>query len=62
MEPHCQNYTVLGQGGEVSGGSRWTAGRRPLWENTVQVNIQLSIHKEWRPCVSWFEVRSCRTF
>ena len=30
MEPHNATYTVLGQGGQVSGGSRWTAGRRPL--------------------------------
>ena len=61
MEPHHQTYAMLGQGGQVSGGSRWTVGRRPLWQNTVQVNLQLSIHKEWRPCVSWFEPRSCKT-
>ncbi len=30
MEHHQQTYTMLGQGGQVSGGSRWTAGRRPL--------------------------------
>ena len=46
MEPHHQTDTMLGQGGKVSGGSRWTVGRRPLEENTVQVNLQLSIHKE----------------
>ena len=30
MEPHRQTYAVLGQGGQISGGLRWTAGRRPL--------------------------------
>jgi len=30
MEPHHQTYAVLGEGGQVSGGLRWTAGRRPL--------------------------------
>jgi len=54
MEPHHQTYIMLEQGGQVSGGSRRTVGRSPLWENTVQVNLQLSIHKEWRPCVSCF--------
>jgi len=48
MEPSRQTYKMLGRGGQISGGSRWTAGRRPLWENTVQVNLQYSIHKEWR--------------
>jgi len=41
METHHHPYTVLGQGGQVSGRSRWTAGRRPLWENTVHVRLQL---------------------
>ena len=61
MEPHRQTYAVLGQGGQVSGGLRRTAGRRPLWENTVQVDFWLSIHtkKKRRPCVLWFELRSC---
>ena len=27
MEPHHETYTMLGQGGQVSGGSRGTAGR-----------------------------------
>jgi len=39
MEPHHETHTMLGQGGQVSGGSRWTVGRRPLWENTIQVNL-----------------------
>jgi len=30
MEPHHQTYAVLQKGGQVSGGLRWTAGRRPL--------------------------------
>jgi hypothetical protein len=30
MEPHYQTYTMLGQGGQVSGGSRWTARRKPV--------------------------------
>jgi hypothetical protein len=46
MEPHHQTYTMLAQGFQVSAGSRWTAGRSPLRENTVQVNLQLSKHKE----------------
>jgi len=29
MEPHHKTY-MLGQGGQVSGGSKWTGGRRPL--------------------------------
>jgi len=41
MEPHHQTYTMLGRGGQISGGLRWTGWRRPLWENTVQVNLQL---------------------
>jgi len=63
MEPHHQTYTMLGQGGQVSGWSRWTVARRPLWGNTLQVNLQLSIHKEWRPCMSGLNsdhVRLCR--
>jgi len=30
MGPHHQTYAVLGQGKQVSGGLRWTVGRRPL--------------------------------
>ena len=60
MEPYHQTCTMLGQGGQVSGGSKWAARRRPSWQNTVQGNLQLSIHKEWWPCVSWFELRSCK--
>jgi len=41
MEPHHHTHTMLGQGGQVSGGTRCTVGRRPLWGNTVQVNLQL---------------------
>jgi len=45
MESHHQTYyTMMGQGGQVSGRLKWTVGRRPLWENTVQVNLKLSIH------------------
>jgi len=52
MEPHHNTYTTLEQEGQVSGGSKWT----------VRINFQLSIHKEMRPCVSWFELvfRPCR--
>jgi len=35
MEPHYQTYTMLGQEGQVSGGSRWTAGRKPLREHST---------------------------
>jgi len=41
METNHRPYTMLGQGGQVSGGSSWTAGRRPLWGNTVHVGLQL---------------------
>jgi len=30
MEPHHQTYAVLGKGGQVSGGLRWTEGRMSL--------------------------------
>ena len=29
MERPHQTYTMLGQGGQISEGQRWTAGRRP---------------------------------
>jgi len=40
MKRRHQTCTILGQGGQISRGSRWTAGRRPFWENTVQVNLR----------------------
>ena len=50
MDPHHQTYTVLGQRGQVSGGLRRTAGRRP-WENTVQVNFQKHTQRMKTLCV-----------
>jgi hypothetical protein len=30
IEPHHKTYTMLGKGGQVSEGSKWTGGRRPF--------------------------------
>jgi len=60
METH-QTYTVLGKGGQVSGDwdGQQEEGRRERTQYRLMYNGAYT--KKWRPCVSSFELRSCKT-